>query len=212
MRNYLSLPALAIAALLGFSTVGARAGRFFGPASYGDNYGYQYPNRSNNSFDYGPCSQCQAGRPPFRHSLFHRDKRVANDRMPANIMPAIGTPAVPAASGLVANDRMPANVMPAYAMPPVYGVPIVNVQTPIVQSPIQTLPVHMTSVAPVPLPVAPAVQYRPCSKCGQSGQAPVPVPTAPVVQSRLVPIPTPIRSGPTTAEPPQAEPSGIPPS
>jgi hypothetical protein len=187
MRIYLSLPALAFAALLAFSASGARAGRFFGPVSYGDNYGYQYPNRSNNSFDYGPCSQCQARHPPFRHSLFHRDKGVAN-------------------------DRMPANVMPGYSMPPVYGVPIENMQTPIVQSPIQTLPVHMTSVAPAPLLVAPAVQYRPCSKCGQSGQAPVPVPVAPAVQSRLVPIPAPIRSGPTTAEPPQAEPSGIPPS
>ena len=186
MRLYLSLPTLAFAALLGFSAGGARAGRFFGPVSYGADYRYPYPNPSYNSFAYGPGSPYQAWHPPFGHGLFHRDQGVAN-------------------------DRMPANVMPGYGIPPVYGVPIQYMQTPMVQSPIQTPPGHMTSVAPAPLPVAPVVQNPPC-KCGQSGQAPAPVPAAPAVQSRLVPIPTPIRSGPTTAEPPQAEPSGKPPS
>jgi hypothetical protein len=187
MRIYHSLPALAFAALLSFSAGGAQAGRFFGPDSYGADYRYQYPNPSQNSFDYGPGSYYQAQSPPFRHRLFHRDQGVAN-------------------------DRMPANVMPGYGIPPVHGVPIEYMQTPIVQPPIQTPPIHMTSVAPAPLPVAPAVQNPPCSKCGQSGQAPAPVPAAPAVQSRLVPIATPIRSGPTTAEPPQADPSGKPPS
>ena len=187
MRIYLSLPGLAFVALLGFSAGGARAGRFFGPVSYGADYRYPYPNPSYNSFAYGPGSPYQAWHPPFGHGLFHRDQGVAN-------------------------DRMPANVMPGYGIPPVYGVPIQYMQTPMAQSPIQTPPVHMTSVAPAPLPVAPVVQNPPCSKCGQSGQAPAPVPAAPAVQSRLAPIPAPIRSGPTTAEPPQADPSGKPPS
>ena len=46
MRLYLSLPTLAFAALLGFSAGGARAGRFFGPVSYGADYRYPYPNPS----------------------------------------------------------------------------------------------------------------------------------------------------------------------
>jgi hypothetical protein len=182
MRIYLSLPALALAALLGFSVGGAQAGRFFGPVNSGNDYNYQNP-RSRNSFDYGPGSSYQTRHSPFRHRLFHRDQGVAN-------------------------GGMPANVMPGYGMPPVNGVPIEYMQTPIVQSPIQTPPVHMTSLAPAPVPVAPAMQYSSCQKCGQPGPAPSLVPAAPVSQSRLVPIPAPIQSGPISSEPPLADPSG----
>jgi hypothetical protein len=129
MRLYLSLPALACVALLGFSAGGARAGHFFGPVSYGADYRYQYPNPSYNSF------------------------------------------------------------MPGSGIPPVYGVPIEYMQAPMVPSPIQTPPIPMTSVAPTPLPVAPAVQNPPC-QCGQSGQVPAPVPTAPAV------VPSPILTPP----------------
>ena len=42
---------------------------------------------------------------------------------------------------------------------------------------------------------------------GQAAQ----VPAAPAVQSRIAPVPAPMPTGPTTAEPPTAEPTGNPP-
>ena len=183
MRISLSLPALAFASLLGFSTGGAQAGRFFGPVNDGTVYTYQSPYRPQNSFDFGPSPNYQTRHPHFRHRLFHRDQGVVN-------------------------NGMPANAMPGYGMPPVHGVPWQYMPTPMVQSPIPTAPVPMTSVAPAPAPVAPTVQALPCMKCGQSGQAPASVFVAPAVQSRLVPIPAPMPSGPTTAEPPPADATG----
>lgn len=180
MRIYLSLPALAVAALLSFSASGAQAGRFFGPLNYSDDYTSQYPYRWHNSFDFGPSPNCRASQPHFRHRLFHRDQGVAN-------------------------NGMPANAMPGYGMPPVNGVPFQYMQSPIVQSPMLTAPVHMTSVGAAPAPVATAVQSLPC-KCGQSGQSSASVFAAPAVQSRIVPVPASMPSGPTTAEPPPADP------
>ena len=182
MRIFLSLPVLAVATLLSFSAGGAQAGKFFGSVKNDANYPYQDPYRWNNSFDYSPVSNCQARHPHFRHRLFHRDQGIVN-------------------------NGMSPNAMPGYGIPPVNVVPFEYRQTPIVQSPSLTPPVHMTSVAPAPVPVAPAVQSLPC-KCGQSGQTAASVVATPAVQSRLVPIPTPMPSGPTTAEPPPADPTG----
>lgn len=183
MRNSLSLPTLALAALLGFSTGGAQAGRFFGPVNDGAIYTYPYSYRSQNSFDFGSGPNYQTRHPHFRHRLFHRDQGVVN-------------------------KGMPTDAMPGYGMSPVNGVPWQTMPTPMVQSPIPTAPVPMTSVAPALVPVAPAVPSQSCKKCGQSGQAPTSVFVAPSVQSRLVPIPAPMPSGPTTAEPPPADATG----
>ncbi|HTU88797.1 MAG TPA: hypothetical protein VMF69_01755 [Gemmataceae bacterium] len=185
MRIYLTLPALAFAALLSLGASGAQAGKFFGPAYSDADYSYQCPNRSPNPFGWGPGAPYQARHQHSRHRLFHRDKGVAN-------------------------DSMPTNAMPGYGMPPVYGMPFGYVQNPIVQSPILPPAVQMTSVAPAPAPVAPAVLPH-CLKCGQTGQIPAPVPAAPAVQPRIVPVPARMLSGPTTAEPPPAEPTGKPP-
>jgi hypothetical protein len=176
MRISLSVAVLASAVLLGFSAGGAQAGRFFGAANYGADSTYQYSNGSQNPFGWGPGPSCQ-GRRQHRHRLFHRDQGVAN-------------------------GGMPANAMPGYGMPPVYGMPFEQMQTPMVQSPILSAPIHMTSVAPGAVPVVPAVQSPSCSRCGQSGQLPV----GPAVQSRIVPVPAAMPPGPTTAEPPPAEP------
>lgn len=182
MRIYLLLPALAFAALLGFSAGGVQAGRFFGSGGNNNDYTSQYPGASNNSFGCGPGSNCQARRSHFRHRLFHRDQGVTN-------------------------DRMPANAMPGYGVPPAYGAAMEYVQTPIAQSPNFTNSVPMTTVGPAPVPAAPVVQTQPCRRCGQSG----PVQATPAVQSRLVPMPAPMPQGPTTAEPPPADPpSGAP--
>jgi hypothetical protein len=197
MRIYLSLPALAFAALLGFSASGVQAGRFFGSGGSNTDYTYQYPNGSQNSFDFGPGSYTQARPQPFRHRLFHRNQGVANYGMPANAMPGYGMPA-----NAMPGYGMPANAMPGYGMPPVNGVPIQYMQAPMVQSPMQSPPVHMTSSSPVAAPVVPAMQSPPC-KCGQSRQ---PL-AAPAMQSRIVPVPASMPAGPTTAEPPPADPS-----
>jgi hypothetical protein len=192
MRIYLSLPVLAFAALLSFSAGGAQAGRFFGSSNNGADYTYQYPDRSQNCFGFGPGSNCQARHSHSRHRWFHREQGVAN-------------------------NGMPANTLPGYGMPPAYGMPLEQMQTPIVQSPMLTPPVHMTSMAPAGVPVVPAVQSPSCSRCGQAAQVQAAqvqaaqVQAAPAVQSRIVPVPAPMPTGPTTAEPPTAEPTGNPP-
>jgi len=182
MRIYLPLPVLAFAALVSLSAGGAQAGRFFGSSNNGADYTYQNPYPSQNCFGFGPGSSCQGRQSHTRHRWFHRDQGVAN-------------------------NAMPANALPGYGMPPAYGMPLEQMQTPIVQSPMLTPPVHMTSMAPAAVPVVPAVQSPPCSKCGQTAQ----VQAAPAVQSRIVPVPAPMPTGPTTAEPPTAEPTGNPP-
>ncbi len=109
--------------------------------------------------------------------------------MAANPMPGYG---MPQGYGMAPAYSMPQGygMTPAYSMTPGYGaplstgVPMQNLQAPIVQSPILTAPVRTTSVAPAPVSVTPTVQ------------------------SRLVPIPAPMPSGPTTAEPPLAVPTG----
>jgi hypothetical protein len=194
MRIYLFLPVLAFAALLNFSAGGAQAGRFFGSSNNGADSSYQYPDRSQNCFGFGPGSNCQARHSHSRHRWFHRDQGVAN-------------------------TGMPANAMPGYGMPPAYGMPLEQMQAPIVQSPMLTPPVHMTSMAPAAVPVLPAVQSPSCSRCGQTAQVQAPqaqaaqaqaaqVQATPAVQSRIVPVPAPMPTGPTTAEPPTAEPTG----
>lgn len=182
MRMYLTLPALALATLLGFRTGHVQAGKFFGSANYAADSSYPYPNRARNSFDYGPGSPYQTRQPHFRHRLFHRDQGVANQGMPANALPGYG-------------------MTPYYQMPFEYG------QAPLVQSPALTPPVQMTSGVPSPTAFAPAVQSPSCRKCAQSARAPVALPAAPAVQSRLVPIPTSMPSRPVTSEPPLADPT-----
>lgn len=159
MRIFVSLSILALAALLGFSAGDAQAGRFFGSIKNGTDYTYPYPYPSQNSFDYGPGSYHEARRPFFRHRLFHRDKGITNEGMPANTVPGYGVLSVNGASFQYMQ------------------------QAPMMQSPILTPPVHMTSVVRATVPANPAVQ------------------------SRLVPIPALISSGPTTAEPPPADPT-----
>lgn len=166
MRIRLLLPAMTSAALtlLGLSAGGVQAGSFFGPSCYGADYAYDYPNRAHNYFGCGPGTHCQA-RHPFFHRLFHRQQNAANETIPPNGMP----PALPM-NGVVGE------VMPSQYM-----------QAPMVQSPMMTAPVHMTAVAPGPVPAMPAVQ------------------------SRLVPVPAPLPPGPAGAEPPIVDPSVKPP-
>jgi hypothetical protein len=182
MRHSLSLLVLVFAALLCLSAGGVQAGWLFGPADYSADYTNQSPNRSQNFFGYGSDSHGHARPQRSRYRLFHRGKGSAN-------------------------DRVPANAMSGYGMPPIYGTPPEYLQTPIVQPPMRTPAVHMTSVAPAPLPLAPAVQSPPCMKCGQSGTLPTLAPTVPAVQSRIVPVPAPMPAVPTTAEPPPADPT-----
>jgi len=190
MRIYRLLPALAFAALLGFSASGVQAGRFFGRANDGSNNTNQYPYGSQDSFSFGPAPQYQAQQPHVRHRLFHRDRGVASNGMPANAVSGYG-------------------MQPAYGAP--YGYmqsPMMQSPAPMVQSPMQTAPFHTTSMAPAQVPVAPVVQSPGCRSCGQAAQAPMLVPSTPVMQSRLVPIPSPMPQGPTTAEPPTADVTG----
>lgn len=161
MRLRLLIPVLTGAALLGLSASGVRAGSFLGPVCYGADYTYQYPNRSHNVFGCGPGRHCQAWHGFFRHRLIRRNR---------------GMP----------NEAMPANALPAYGMPPVNVMQGEYLQTPVVQSPMPMAPIHMTSVAPAPVPAVPAVQ------------------------SRIVPVPAPMPAGPARAEPP-VDSSGKPP-
>ena len=162
MRLRLLIPVLTCAALLGLSANGVRAGSFLGPVCYGADYTYQYPNRSHNIFGCGPGCHCQAWHGFFRHRVTRRYRGVPNGAMPANVLPGNGMP--------------PVNVMQSEYL-----------QTPVVQSPMTTAPVHMTSVAPAPVPAAPAVQ------------------------SRMVPVPAPMPAGPARAESAPVDSSGKPP-
>jgi hypothetical protein len=171
MRIRLFFPVLTSALLMSFSTAATQAGSFFGPCCYGADYAYQYPNRANNVIGCGPGAPCQARHPIFKHRLFRRNQAAPNDGMAANAMSGYG---------------MPVNGMQVNGMP-MNATPIEYVQGPAGQLPMPTPPVHMTSVATAPVPVAPAVQ------------------------SRLTPVPAPMPSGPISSEPPTVDASGKPP-
>ncbi len=183
MRIRLLFPVVTSAALLGLGASSALAGSFFGPCCYGSDYAYQYPNRAKNVIGCGPGQPCQARHPLF-HRLFHRNKGVPNDGMPAEAMSGYGMPA----------NGMPMNGMPINGMPAngangmaVNGMPAEYMQAPVAQSQMLPAPVHTTSITPAPVPAMPAVQ------------------------SRLSPMPAPMPSGPSNAEPPAVDSSGKPP-
>jgi hypothetical protein len=234
MRVRFWLPAVTSAtlALIGFSVGHARAGSFFGPNCYGADYAYEYPNRAHNVFGFGPCTQCQARHPLFKHRWARKHEDGPNDGAPANAMMAPnGMPAnrMPvngmAANGMPANG-MPANGMPPNGMPangmPVNGMPANVMMTPkgmpsngvpveYVQSPdMQHLPVVQQAPIVQPAPVAQApVAQTPAQPTSMT--KPAPVQAIPAASSRTDPIPAPLPKGPATPKPPAEEPSGKPP-
>ena len=219
MRVRFWLPAVTSAtlALISFSAGHARAGSFFGPNCYGADYAYEYPNRAHNVFGFGPCTQCQAHHPLFKHRWARKHQDAPNDGAPANAMmapngmPAKGMPV----NGMPVNgmpvNGMPANVMMTPNGTPSHGVPVEYVQAPdmqhlpiVRQAPIaQSAPVAQAPVAQAPVAQIPAQPT--------SGTTPVPVQTIPAASSRVAPIPAPLPKGPTTPKPPAEEPSGKPP-
>ncbi|HEY7153218.1 MAG TPA: hypothetical protein VH575_04585 [Gemmataceae bacterium] len=219
MRVRFWLPAVTSAtlALIGFSAGHARAGSFFGPNCYGADYAYEYPNRAHNVFGFGPCTQCQAHHPLFKHRWARKHPNGPNDGAPANAMtapngmPANGMPA----NGMPANG-MPANGMPANGMPanvmmtpngtPSHGVPVEYVQAPDMQ--------HLPVVQKAPIAQSAPVAQAPVAQIPAqptSGTMPAPVQTIPAASSRVAPIPAPLPKGPAAPKPPAEEPSGKPP-
>ncbi|HEY7422644.1 MAG TPA: hypothetical protein VH682_00155 [Gemmataceae bacterium] len=223
MRVRLWLPALTSVtlALIGFSARPAQAGSFFGPNCYGSDYAYEYPNRAHNVFGFGPCTQCQAKHPLFKHRLFHKNQDLppngggpANAMMAPNGMPAnaMMAPNGMPANAMMAPNGMPANALPANAMMApngmpanammapngmqANGIPVEYVQAPVVQAPVVQTPVVQ---APVMTPAQ--------TTSGVSG----PVPATPAVSSRIAPVPAPLPTGPVNPEPPAGEQSSKPP-
>ncbi len=202
MRVRFWLPAVSSAALvlIGFSAGPAHAGSFFGPNCYGANYAYEYPNRAHNVFGFGPCTQCQARHPLFKHRWARKhanDGAPANAMMAPNGMPINGMPA----NGMMTPNSMPANVMMTLNGMPNNSAPVEYVQAP---SP-QQLPV----VQPAPVTQAPIVETpaQTTSLTTPASAQPIPATSS----SRITPIPARLPKGPARPEPPAEESSGKPP-
>jgi hypothetical protein len=215
VRLWLLAPTLTALALIGSSAGLAQAGSFFGPNCYGSDYAYQYPNRANNVFGFGPCTQCQARHPLFKHRLFHRNQDAPNDGMAANGMmtpngmPANGmmTPNGMPANGMMKSNGMPANGMMPNGLPANVMMPPNGMTTNAMMVP-HSMPVNGMPVEYIQAPVVQAPNMVPAQT---TSRVSAPVSAAPAVSSRIVPVPAPLPAGPVNPEPPLVDQSGKPP-